>query len=85
MRKKKKDSVDRHLTNVFYLNLKNKVISNHDKVFNPIDRDFKESLLDQDLFKINHKIDETLNDSNILDFIFLKIYYKKFFKFLNFR
>lgn len=68
MRKKKKDGADRHLTNVFYLNLKNKVITNHDKVFNPINCILQESICDQDLFKINHKIDESFNDSNILNY-----------------
>ena len=55
MRKKKKQKEDRHLTNIFYLNLKNKVISNHDKVLNPINTDFKKSVVDQHLFKINYR------------------------------
>ncbi len=68
MRKKKKQKEDRHLSNIFYLNLKNKVISNHSKVFNPINVNFKESIIEQNLFKINHKINESLNDQNNLDY-----------------
>ncbi len=68
MRKKKKQKEDKHLSNIFYLNLKNKVISNHDKVLNPINTDFKESIIDQNLFKINHKINESLNDQNNLNY-----------------
>ncbi len=68
MRKKKKDKEKKYLTNTFYINLKDKIVNHSNKVFDPTNINLKESILDQNLFKIKHKIDESINDQNILNY-----------------